>query len=255
MSKASSLLSAQSCSRHVALLPSNKSCIIGRNLTGSPAAGLHTKVDSDLVNFLDGEIKAEREQTNVPKNGPGIPGFEVKTNGSQIRLLRKLNDETITIRFNVNGTVDTEGPSEEDLEAAQAQGHSPDPSMLGDMKARPDFVVEVSKPNGRILAFTCRLYTDTELPADQPEADKFEIEGFTILNTEDLDEDGDWSDNHYVGDASIVDGQMYDLLMNFLDSRGIGNEFIDHLVEYSTFYEHSKYINLLDDLKSFLGDK
>jgi complement component 1 Q subcomponent-binding protein len=208
-----------------------------------------------LVSFLDGEIRAEKDQSNVPKSGPGVPGFEVKTVGSRITLVRKQNDETITVKLNVNGSVDTEGPSEEELEAANAQGQAPDASMIGDMKSRPDFTIEIAKPNGRILAFNCRLYTAEELPPDQPEADKFEIEGFTILNAEDIDEDGDWSDNLYVGDAGIVDGQMYDLLMNFLDSRGIGNEFVDHLIDYSTFYEHSKYINLLDDLKSFLSGK
>lgn len=262
--KTVSSLSSKASSRNLALLSGKttsqntlvSSCIIHhRSLAGSPGVGLHTKVDTDLVGFLENEIKAERDQSNVPKNGPGVPGFEVKAVGSRITLVRKQNDETVTVKLNVNGSVDTEGPSEEELEAAQSQGQAPDPALLGDMKSRPDFTVEVAKPNGRILAFNCRLYTTEELPPDQPEADKFEIEGFTILNAEDIDEDGDWSENIYVGDAGIVDGQMYDLLMNFLDSRGIGNEFVDHMVEYSTFYEHSRYINLLDSLKSFISGK
>lgn len=257
-----SSLSSKASSRSLAVFSAKtskpsmmSSCIISRNLAGSPAAGIHTKVDTDLINFLEGEIRAEKDQSNVPKNGPGVPGFEVKAVGSRITLIRKQNEETITVKLNVNASVDAEGPSEEELEAAQAQGQSPDASMIGDMKSRPDFIVEVAKPNGRILAFNCRLYSNEELPQDQPEADKFEIEGFTILNAEDIDEDGDWSDNLYVGDAGIFDGQMYDLLMNFLDSRGIGNEFVDQMVDYATFYEHSKYINLLDNLKSFLSGK
>jgi complement component 1 Q subcomponent-binding protein len=218
------------------------------------AAGLHTKVDKDLVTFLDGEVEAEKQQHQPPKAGPGIPGFEVKAQKARIMLTKKFKDETITIKFNINGTVGTE---EEDLDdAGEQQGENPDPNILaGDMKSRPDFVVEIAKPNGRILAFTCRLYSPSEIPPDQPDADRYEIEGFGVLNAEDIDEDGDWAVDTYVGDGGIIDGQMYDLLMNYLDSRGLGNEFVDHLVDFTTYYEHNQYINLLDNLKSFLSGK
>ena len=221
-------------------------------MVSGASAGLHTNVDRDLVTFLEGEIQAEKEQAKMPKNGPGIPGFEIHTKGSSLTLVKKVNNETVTIKCNVNGSVDTDGPSEEELEMAQSNAQDP-AGLVGDMKARPEFVVEISKPDGQILAFNCRLYSEGEVPPDQPDADKFEIEGFTLLNAEDVDEYGDWDDTVYVGDAGIIDGQMYDLLMNFLDSRGVGNEFVDNLVEYATYYEHSRFINLLGGIKSFVS--
>ena len=214
------------------------------------SAGIHTTVDRDLVTFLDGEIAAEKEQMKLPRNGPGVPGFEVTAKGSSLTLVKKLGSETITVKTNVNGSVDTEGPEEGEL----GEGHGPQ-DVAGDMKARPDFAVEISKQDGQILAFNCRLYAESELPPDQPDADKFEIEGFALLNAEDVDEYGDWDEDLYVGDAAIVDGQMYDLLMNLLDSRGIGNEFVDNLVDYATYYEHSRFVDLLVGVKTFLSDK
>lgn len=237
-----------------ALVPKKQSgSFMSQRMVSGASAGIHTNVDRDLVTFLDSEIQAEKEQTKLPKNGPGVPGFNVTMKGSTVTLVKKVDTETITVILNVNGSVDTDGPSEEELEMGQAQAQENPP--VGEMKARPDFVVQISKPDGKILAFNCRLYAESELPDDQPDADKFEIEGFALLNAEDVDEDGDWDENLYVGDAGIVDGQMYDLLMNYLDSRGIGNEFVDNLVEYATYYEHTRFVDLLSGIKAFLASK
>lgn len=224
-----------------------------RFLSSTP--GLNNNVDKDLVTFLESEIEAEKSQTTLPKNGPGVPGFEVKSNGANVTLTRKVGNEIITIKLSVNGTVDADGPSEEEMEQMAANQNENATPPVGDMKSRPEFVVEIAKPSGRILAFNCRIYSQSETLPDQPEADKFEIDGFTVLNADQIDEDGDWDYATYVADGGIVDGQMYDLLMNLLDSRGINNEFIDSLVEYSTYYEHTKYITLLEAVKAFASEK
>lgn len=44
---------------------------------------------------------------------------------------------------------------------------------------------------------------------------------------------------------------LYDLMMDMLDERGINEEFANQLIEFSTAYEHSKYLAFLKDLKSF----
>ena len=219
-----------------------------RLATGSPL-GLHTKVDKDLSVFLKSEVDAERQLSKAPKHGPGVPGFEVETKGANVTLTRKQASETIVVKFNVNGVLDTEDP--EPSETSEGQPPMPD------MRARPDFVVEVSKPNGRILAFTCRLIEEDpsqEGAAAQegPQDDKFEIESFTVLNAEEIDEEGDWDENIYMADGAIIDGQMYDLLLGFLESRGINNDFIEAFMDYATFYEHSNYIGLLEKLRDFV---
>ena len=40
-------------------------------------------------------------------------------------------------------------------------------------------------------------------------------------------------------------------MMDMLDERGINEEFANQLVEFSTAYEHSRYLAFLKDLKSF----
>lgn len=221
----------------------------------SSTPGLNNNVDKDLVHFLESEIEAERNQTTIPKDGPGVPGFETKTNGSRVTLTRKVGNEIVTVKFSVNGSVDAEGPSEEQMEQMSNNPNEQMEPPVGDMKSRPEFTVEISKPSGRILGFVCRIYEASEASAEQPEADKFEILEFTGLNADQIDEDGDWDESSYVADGGIIDGQMYDLLMNLLDSRGINNDFVDRLVDFSTYYEHTKYISLLEAIKAFASDK
>lgn len=222
-------------------------CSACRRLASGSPLGLHTKVDKDLAVFLKSEVEAEKQLSKVPKNGPGIPGFEVKTEGANVTLTKKAGQELVTVKFNVNGVLDTEDEPSEPVE-----GQEP---PMPDMRARPDFVVEISKPNGRILAFTCRLIPDEPMEQgaqEGPSEDKFEIESFTVLNAEEIDEDGDWDENIYMADGAIIDGQMYDLLLNYLESRGINSEFIEFFMDYATHYEHNNYIGLLEKLRDFV---
>jgi len=48
---------------------------------------------------------------------------------------------------------------------------------------------------------------------------------------------------------------LYDLLMNLLEERGISNEFVEKLSDFSTAYEHSMYIALLENTKKFVSGK
>lgn len=58
-----------------------------------------------------------------------------------------------------------------------------------------------------------------------------------------------------MGDGALIDGQFYDLLMDYLDERGIGTEFAENLVDFATYYEHEQYIGLLDKIKNFITNK
>lgn len=48
---------------------------------------------------------------------------------------------------------------------------------------------------------------------------------------------------------------LYDLLMNYLEEKGISNEFADKLIDLSTAYEHTAYVSLLEGLSKFTSGK
>jgi complement component 1 Q subcomponent-binding protein len=41
------------------------------------------------------------------------------------------------------------------------------------------------------------------------------------------------------------------MLLSLLDERGIGEKFANEVAEFSTAYEHSQYVGLLEKLKDF----
>lgn len=67
--------------------------------------------------------------------------------------------------------------------------------------------------------------------------------------------DGEWSDKVYAVAGDVLDGYLYDLLMNLLEEKGISNEFVEKIANFSTLYEHSRYINLLENLSKFTTGK
>ena len=75
--------------------------------------------------------------------------------------------------------------------------------------------------------------------------DNFAIDEVTLF-------DGDWNEKKYAVAGDILDGYLYDLFMNMLDERGINANFADKLSEYCSSYEHSQYINLLEELQRFV---
>lgn len=109
------------------------------------------------------------------------------------------------------------------------------------LKSRPTFSIEI-KRGDQILAFGCSF-----LPAEEAEkeaAEDFQIDEFAIHN-------GEWDENVYTADCSVLDENLYDLLLNLLDERGIGEKFANELAEFSTSYEHQQYISLLEKLQKF----
>jgi complement component 1 Q subcomponent-binding protein len=109
------------------------------------------------------------------------------------------------------------------------------------MKSRPSFTIEIKK-DGKVLSFGCSF-----LPAeenDKSASEDFQIDEFSI-------HEGEWNDKVYSVDCTVLDGQLYDILLNLLEERGMGENFANELCEFSTSFEHLQYVGLLEKLKDF----
>ena len=144
------------------------------------------KSDSELAVFLKDEIKTEKENaSSLPK----LAGWEVKTDGSEVTLTKSEGGEKVMITLNVNHTVDSAEPDEGTGEA---------PEML----SKPTFEVDLIKPGGKTLSFTCS-YTQMEMdPEGEPEEDVdiFAIDEVTMFEGE------NHSDACYAVAGDILDG-------------------------------------------------
>lgn len=162
-------------------------------------------------------------------------------------------NENIRIKVNVNGSVGNDESAEPDNNESE--------NFVPEMTSKPDFAVEIRKPNGQALCIHCiftsedrMLYEPNEQENQEMAEDIFEIDNF-VVTEHSGNNDIVIEDNVYFGDASIVDGQLYDLLMDYLEERGINNEFAAALTTYCTSHEHRQYVDLLDKLKKFVESK
>jgi complement component 1 Q subcomponent-binding protein, mitochondrial len=142
----------------------------------------------------------------------------------------------VVIKLNVNHTVDTE--EEADVSPDQ------DKPEFGEMKSKPQFEVDIVKGN-KTLSFTCS-YLQGEAQEGEYN-DVFGIDELTIF-------EGKHTEKVYAVAGDVLDGYLYDLLMNFLEEKGVSNEFAEKLSDFSTAYEHSSYISLLESLSKFAVD-
>lgn len=109
------------------------------------------------------------------------------------------------------------------------------------MKSKPQFEVDVKKGN-KTLSFTCSFLQGEAQEGEYN--DVFGIDELTIY-------DGEHSEKVYAVAGDVLDGYLYDLLMNYLEEKGVSNDFVEKLSQFSTAYEHSSYISLLETLSTF----
>ncbi|KAF5278862.1 hypothetical protein FQR65_LT03551 [Abscondita terminalis] len=218
---------------------SNATPKINSNLCscGCGSRTAHTKAEKDLVEFLTEEILAERKAQKSKTIPTEIDGFKAKLSGADVTLTKSSGEETIKIQFNVNHSVDTDNEPEMNPEA--------DKPEIGELKSKPTFKVDLIRDNTTV-SLVCSF-----IGPDQQEDgynDIFGIDEISIFN-------GDWNENVYSVSGEVVDSYLYDLLLNYLDEKGITNEFVQKLSDYSTAYEHSAYVSLLEGLSKFASGK
>jgi len=199
---------------------------------------IHTKGESELVEFLNEEIAAEKNSQKGKIIPTELDGFKITLNGADVELTKQTDKEKIQISFNINHTVDTD-------DDAQNFDETDDKSMA-EMKSTPNFEVDIVR-GGKTLSFTCSFLKG--VPAEEEYTDVFGIDEVTMF-------EGEWTEKHYAVSGDVLDGYFYDLLMNLLEEKGISNEFATKLSNLSTNYEHATYVGLLESLSKFtLGGK
>lgn len=195
----------------------------------------HTKSAKDLVEFLTEEILAEKKAQTIKTIPTSVDGFNVNLRGADVELVKQIDGEKIIISFNVNHTVDTE---DDGAEVDMGSSEKPD---MAEMRSKPTFEVDIVKGK-TTLSFTCSFLHGTAQEGEYD--DVFGIDEICIY-------EGEWNDKVYAVAGDVLDGYLYDLLMNLLEEKGVSNEFAEKLSDFSTAYEHASYIGFLESLSKF----
>ncbi|XP_038220538.1 complement component 1 Q subcomponent-binding protein, mitochondrial [Zerene cesonia] len=201
---------------------------------GCGLKALHTKGERELVEFLTEEIVAERKAQKLKTLPTEVEGFSIKGDGAEVVLTKQMKDEIVRITFNVNHTVDSEDFGD-DIQ--------PEKQEFAEMRSKPQFEVDLVRGD-TTLGFTCSFLQEPANAAADEYNDIFGIDEVTLYK-------GEWSDKVYAVAGDVLDGYLYDLLMNVLEEKGVSNEFVQKLSDFSTAYEHTAYINLLEGISKF----
>nr|CAI5849205.1 unnamed protein product [Callosobruchus analis] len=198
----------------------------------------HSKAAKELVEFLTEEILAERKAQKVKTIPTEIDGFKANLNGAEVTLIKQTDGETVKITFNVNHSVDSDNEPE--------VHESMDKPEIGELKSKPAFKVELVRGKTTI-SLLCSFINPQE-QQDDGYNDIFGIDEVSIY-------EGEWNENVYAVSGEVVDSYLYDLILNYLEEKGVSNEFVEKLSNYATAYEHSAYISLLEGLSKFVSGK
>ncbi|XP_031550461.1 complement component 1 Q subcomponent-binding protein, mitochondrial-like [Actinia tenebrosa] len=211
------------------------------------ACGAHklTQGDSDLLGFLNDEIKFEKESA---KDVPKANLFKANIDGTSVSLEREFNGERIVVNFDLNQNVNEDeayvSENESDNEKDEAQ-------VAGDIVSYPYFNVDIIKSTGQTLQFACE-YNQGVLPkaegAENEEEELFQIVNVTVLKSSEEAE----TKSLYAAETENFDPNLYTMLLNMLSERGVDDPFAHWLLEYSTALEHQHYIKFLQDLHGFI---
>ncbi|XP_071535231.1 complement component 1 Q subcomponent-binding protein, mitochondrial [Panulirus ornatus] len=221
-----------SSNRNERNVPSSTLCSCGCGIHG-----MHTRGDRELVEFLQEEIVAEKknQKDNIPSH---LDDFSIKVREAEVILTKNFHDEKITVTLNVNHTVDSD-------ETAEVTVDQPDEAVL---KSRPSFEVDI-QVGPKVMSFTCSYTTPGDVVEGQDHIeDVFGINELTMY-------EGEWTEDTYCVSGDILDGMMYDLLMNMLEERGITSEFAEKLSNICSDYEHTLYTSLLQQVQDFVKRK
>ncbi|CAF1023489.1 unnamed protein product [Rotaria sordida] len=214
----------------------------------------------DLDTFLQKEIQLEKSAQKHPSKLPTIPNFQVQANGPEATLTRDIGNGKVVVKFNVTNTVNASDSEQESDLQSTGQEQQQTNNSSSQLKSRPIFTVDINR-GGPTLSFLCSYlpndYPDTREHQHSTENEQkhnhneeninedFQIDEFTI-------HDGEWNETVYSSDCSVIDGELYDKLLNLLEEHGIGEEFANQLADFSTAYEHRQYIGLLEKLQQFV---
>nr|CDP99365.1 BMA-CRI-3 [Brugia malayi] len=117
--------------------------------------------------------------------------------------------------------------------------------------ALPSLTIEIIKAQQRLCFYLDLFFPDAFSVLI---AVDFRVAEFYIAPASKGTEDEDVPESVYSSSGKYIDPTLHDLLFNhYLAERGFDQKFCREVVDFATHYEHSQYVKLLTDIKSFVS--
>ncbi|XP_030378903.1 complement component 1 Q subcomponent-binding protein, mitochondrial-like [Scaptodrosophila lebanonensis] len=200
--------------------------------------------DRDLVEFLTREILEERRIQGQTEPPISVNDFSILYRGSEVELTKELNNECITVFFNVSKSVQRNGDDEK-----------------APLRSKPKFEVLI-RHGQTLLSIYCKFQSTAfessedmashypyTVPITKQQAVDIASKVYQIHEVS-LFEHA-WNERAYTIEASMIDMSLYQLLMEMLVEKGIDKKFAIKISDLATLHEHNSYIGFLENLSKF----
>ncbi|KAH8292916.1 hypothetical protein KR044_008661 [Drosophila immigrans] len=202
-----------------------------------------TTLQRDLLELITAEIVEERRLQLKLDPPYMIDDFVGHFSGSKVELVKQSPNERINVFFNVSKSVPNRNDNND---TCDGDGDCSSPTV----RSVPKFEVLI-KRNDLMLSIFC-VFKSTALEDIEPDAtdqqqlenEIFEIQDLSLYNN-------GWNDSCFTVDASLIDDDLHDMIVEMLEEKGITQQFARKLSDLATTREHGLYIEFLENLSKF----
>ena len=199
----------------------------------------HSKPDKNIFREFEKSLKEEiTYETSMSADLPNIEGFKTSLKGLEATFTRELKGELISVSVHSNEKIEPEIFSDSEMGEETEQAVDDDsPEKEGDQFAYlPLIYIDITKSNGSKLKVDCSF---------NPEADSLQSileTGLQINLVKVIPADTKEPDQCFAQEGNHLDDKIYDHMVEYLESKGIGVDFLNELVQFYQVFEHQLYL-------------
>ena len=206
-------------------------------------------VNREFEKCLREEITYE---TSMAADLPTIEGFKTSLKGLEATFTRESKGELISISVHANEKIEPEIYSDPEMGGEGEQkvdDEIDDTGNSGDEEFAylPLIYIDVTKPNGSKLKVECSF---------NPEADSLQTileTGLQINLVKVIPADAKDPDECFGLEGTHIDDKIYDHMVEYLESKGMGVDFLNQLIQFYQVFEHKLYLKeFLIKLNNFI---
>ena len=214
-----------------------------------PRKFAHSSPNRNLIREFEKSLREEiTYETSVTTDLPNIEGFKASMKGLEATFTRESKGEIISVSVHANEKVEPEIFSDQEMGREGEQGEDEGSAEEGDEFAYlPLIYIDITKANGSKLKVDCSF---------NPEADSLQTileTGLQINLVKVIPADAENPDECFAQEGTHIDEKIYDHMVEYLESKGIGVDFLNELVQFYQAFEHQLYLKeFLMKLNNFI---
>ena len=203
-----------------------------------------SSVTRDFEKCLKDEIKYEH---SVLTDLPTIKGFKTSINGLEATFSRDLKNELVSVSVHAHEKIEPEIFSDPETIDGKSADECDEDATPDEFAYLPLIYIDITKPDGTKLKIDCSF---------NPEADSLQtiLETGLIINSARIVPPGTKDVGEcYALEGMHFDDKIYDHMVEYLECKGLGIDFLNELIQFYQAFEHQLYLKqFLLKLSNFL---